>query len=534
MAEAAELPLDSGRRTLPTRRKLTIATVALVVVVAFVQFGFLRHHSLRNNEFITLRVIGLPYREIIQERPTRNHLPGYFLALKAWTEVFGTSEVALRLPSAVAVFAGVVVVWRLAARLYGARAGLLALGLCGLNQIHAQMGTDARMYSFLFFGSALALWAFVLYVETGRRRYAVVLALAGLATLGMHLLHLFVIAGVVIYTIVRRRALAGRVAGSLLSALAPVVLWLPLIVYWASVEDKLGADHPWRSFYAMRAVRQMAIVSLGEFGPDGGARVELGGALFLLVYAGVTVAVWRRWRHWRRGAGGGAARAVPAGSCEATRYIGLLWLFVFLPLIGIPLGGLRASRQLVKSWRYYVTAAAAAPLLLTAGWVLLRCAGRRRIAAIFAAVCGVVVLVNLASFLASPGCGVREIVLHIGAHYRGGDIVVTSRRYARSRAFPYYGVLDGLPIERPRGLNKPERLFQWLCGQCAGARRLWMVFYGDDPDEPPIAGVLARHPSVFVPAGHAVALGQTAAQLYQLTLPPNSGHAPWRPLEAPQ
>ena len=72
------------------------ATVLLWVAILLVHLGLLDHHSLRNKEFITLRVIEQGYTELVSERLSRSHLPGYFAALKAWTQVAGTSDVALR------------------------------------------------------------------------------------------------------------------------------------------------------------------------------------------------------------------------------------------------------------------------------------------------------------------------------------------------------------------------------------------------------------------------------------------------------
>jgi hypothetical protein len=319
-------------------------------------------------------------------------------------------------------------------------------------------------------------------------------------TLGVQMLHAFVALPMVGYALARRRALRGRVAAPVAAALLPFLIWFPVMAYLARVEDKIGPRHPWRPFFAGQAVRQVAIIFHGDTEYSG--RAEQGvGALLLTVCTVVVALPGRRWR--RRG-----------------HYLGFLALLVLVPLVGIPLLGLRSTKQMVNSWRYYVTAAAAAPLLLTAGYLLLWRSGRRRWAVAYAAASVLVVLANLVAFLASPGTGVREIVRYIGARWQPGDVVATSRAEARSRAFPYYGALEHLPRQPGEELETPADLYAWLAEQCAGAKRLWLVFYSGDRKHSEMADAVRGHADAFAPVGKRHAVGETAVQLYEVHLPP--------------
>ena len=298
-------------------RRMALATGALLVLVAFAQFGFLTRHSLRNNDFITTRVIRLSYAGICEERPRLNHMPGYFLALKAWTSVAGKSEAALRFPSALASFLGILLVWRVATRLHGPSWGLLALAIAGLNQAHALLGTDVRMYSWVFLGAALSTWAFLLYLDTGRLRYAVVMALAGAFTLAVQTLYTFIALPIVVYVLVRRRALRGRVVGSVAAALIPFLLLLPVLLYLTRVESKIGRQHAWRPFRAATAARQMADVFLGDDRYCGNAVKSLG-ALWLAIGAGCLAAPCFR----RRPPGNSGCHAqAPAWACSGGTFV---------------------------------------------------------------------------------------------------------------------------------------------------------------------------------------------------------------------
>lgn len=110
--------------------------IAFVVIALFVVFylWLLNEDSLRNNELITLNTIKLDYVEAWFQRLKRNHMPLYFVFLKFWTEIFGTSQFALRLPSAIFGLCGVVTVWMLAKEYFKPLPAIAVLVLVGLNQ----------------------------------------------------------------------------------------------------------------------------------------------------------------------------------------------------------------------------------------------------------------------------------------------------------------------------------------------------------------------------------------------------------------
>ena len=75
--------------------------------------------------------------------------PLHFLLLKLWTEVFGTSEVAARLPSALASAASVPLLYALGRRLGGTRVGLVAAGVLAVTPMQIFYAHEARAYAFL-------------------------------------------------------------------------------------------------------------------------------------------------------------------------------------------------------------------------------------------------------------------------------------------------------------------------------------------------------------------------------------------------
>src|SRR5208283_2139022 len=83
--------------------------------------------------------------------------PGYHMLMRVLGRLFGYSEVATRLPSALAMIAGLLLTFDCARRLTDGLHGLIALSLltCSLLPYY---GYETRPYALYFMFSALALW----------------------------------------------------------------------------------------------------------------------------------------------------------------------------------------------------------------------------------------------------------------------------------------------------------------------------------------------------------------------------------------
>ena len=98
------------------------------------------------------------------------HPPTYFLALLAWTKVFGASLVSLRMPSALLGALSVLLTFRVARREARAPIALLAAALLALNGHHLYWSQMARMYvPAAFLALASTLFYLRLHERGGRR-----------------------------------------------------------------------------------------------------------------------------------------------------------------------------------------------------------------------------------------------------------------------------------------------------------------------------------------------------------------------------
>lgn len=87
-----------------------------------------------------------------------NHPPAYYAGMWLWTAVAGTSLVALRLPSALAGAAAVVLLFGVVRRRDGSATALTAAALLALHGHHVFWSQQARMWVFLAALGLLSLW----------------------------------------------------------------------------------------------------------------------------------------------------------------------------------------------------------------------------------------------------------------------------------------------------------------------------------------------------------------------------------------
>ena len=96
------------------------------------------------------------------------HPPLYYLVLKVWSYVFGTSEIALRFPSIVFGILTIYTVYLLGKELFSKKVGLMAGVLLATSGLHIYYSQEARMYSLVAFLVTLSIFSFVKIINRGR------------------------------------------------------------------------------------------------------------------------------------------------------------------------------------------------------------------------------------------------------------------------------------------------------------------------------------------------------------------------------
>ena len=179
-----------------------------------------------------------------------------------------------------------------------------------------------------------------------------------------------------------------------------------------------------------------------------------------------------------------------------------------------------AAQPLSLSWRYLVTAAPAAPLLLVAALRRLVEDGRVKLALGYGLALLAAIAASAGAYLLDPGVGMREVVAHLGGHHVAGEPVVASRLSPLRRAFNHYDARFGEPLV-PEGVEN-DALAGWAWQQGSEAGAFWLVHY----PSPGIARdrlrrAIEREGSGIVRDGEPFAYGECAIARYVLNRAPH-------------
>ncbi len=111
--------------------------------------------------------------EIARHAAADIHPPLYYVLLRGWTQLFGTSEIALRSLSAVGGVAVVLLTWAIARALWGNVTALVSGTLLALHPFLVYYAQEVRMYIFTALWAALAAYAVCrIVLREGRARAA--------------------------------------------------------------------------------------------------------------------------------------------------------------------------------------------------------------------------------------------------------------------------------------------------------------------------------------------------------------------------
>jgi mannosyltransferase len=282
--------------------------------------------------------------------------PGYHLLMRIVGKAFGHGEVAMRLPSALAMVAGLLVTFDCARRLTDGLHGLIALSVLTCSFL-PYYGYEARPYAFYFLLSALAFW---IWTCTRDDSNGAALAFGTVLALAISM-HYYAVSNIVPYALWEtfrwrpgKRPSRKLVAG-VLGVGVPTAVLLPLSMAFSRQFSVGFWAHP--SFYQLR-------LAFFEMFPDGP---------FLLVLAMIWIVVARPRQ--------GETVIEPTPPAES-----LGWFFLFIPLAGFVVAELKTNAFLMRYfigalpgiavafacllWRHFHNdrRASVGILLLLAGW----------------------------------------------------------------------------------------------------------------------------------------------------------------------
>lgn len=241
----------------PVERNSKVSRLVLAALVLIIAAGAaLRVHKLGSesvwlDEAFTIKLSQYTPAGIIEETAKDVHPPLYYFALHYWMKLFGDTEAGARLLSALFGVLAIVIIYKMAARLFGRATALAASALLALSRFHLEFSQEARMYTLLVLLALGSMYFFVRLVE-GRGRLAFPLYVAASALMMYTQVYsVFVIAAQNLFVLVllfASRETFGRVVRRwILAQITLAVLFLP----WLSVLAQ-QVSHVQRGFWIPR------------------------------------------------------------------------------------------------------------------------------------------------------------------------------------------------------------------------------------------------------------------------------------------
>lgn len=136
------------------------------------------NQSLWLDEATTALVARMPLADIFTKfLPGDFHPPFYYLLMKGWVGVFGSSEISLRIPSVIFGVATVYFVYLVAKKLFDEKTAVVASALAATSGLLIYYSQEARMYALAAF---LVSTLFYLFLEKKWILFSVILTFLGM------------------------------------------------------------------------------------------------------------------------------------------------------------------------------------------------------------------------------------------------------------------------------------------------------------------------------------------------------------------
>jgi uncharacterized membrane protein len=171
MHNIGELLRRACRRVGSYRHIDSIGVVAAMMAYAALVLSHISTWSIWFDEAFTAYLVRFNYIDIARYTATDVHPPLYYWVVKAWTSVWGTSELAFRSLSMVFGITAIGVGFILIRKLFGKRAAVLGAWLMALSPMLIRYGEEARMYTMVAVIVFAATYVLVRATETNARKY---------------------------------------------------------------------------------------------------------------------------------------------------------------------------------------------------------------------------------------------------------------------------------------------------------------------------------------------------------------------------
>lgn len=248
----------------------------------------LGYQSEWNDEALSVDIAKSTFAQIVTNQFHSRHPPGYYLLLHYWQAIFGDTDFALRLLSAIAGILGIVVIYWLGKELFGQNTGLWAAAITAIMPYHVFYSQEIRSYSWLFLLTVIMMLGQVKIWSEGDSRLRPVhwwLIYAVAAVLGLYTHYLFplTLGAVGLHFIIRRWRVEDGPDWKTFFAVHGIIgiLYLPMFL-WAIKEA--GGTPYWLKETSLAEFLSMPLtLTIGQFLTFAPTMVAYGIILVLLI-----------------------------------------------------------------------------------------------------------------------------------------------------------------------------------------------------------------------------------------------------------
>lgn len=486
-------------------------TILFICLVAFIPVHLIGmgQHGFWGDETITASVSLLPLNKLIANRLHAGHFPTYFMLIKLWGNIFGTSEASLRFPSLLFMTAAFGGLWQFSRKYLAASpaAALLFLVLFFFNPTVFRLSQEARMYGPLVCTTFFCTYFYLRFLEQNKT-YPLLLCIAFMMlSLSLHAQAFILLAAQLLYLLILYRRLLIKYAAALS---LPLLLF---IIVWQSGASTYNVDHLPPGFLPHAALSVLARAGMFAAGetdayifrmPPWSDFLSLANGIFLSFLASCLFWFKRNNLHSE------APDDHVKNRKMALSYAFFLLAFYFTLMVVLGVLNLRAAHRVryfitVYPFIFIIVAFGAVYLgeLLQSFWVSLQSllrnltnGGKARsptrsdhtpyIVSRVLAGCIILVFTFLYTHALSlqlhwQGPGYKEVILLLKDNYTDGDPLISCCMPNMHYGLQYYGAYDDLKIRRlhlPR-LKSVSFTKTRIINFAGGSDRVWFLFYRD-------------------------------------------------------
>jgi 4-amino-4-deoxy-L-arabinose transferase-like glycosyltransferase len=173
------------------------------------------------------------------------HPPLYALVIWGWIQLFGDSEIAVRLPSLLCGVASVAVTFALARRWFGAPIAFLSAGLVALSPAHIWYSHENKTNMLLVFLTVSSVWAVDRAWTSNRGAHWLLFITLTALALWTNAFALWVVVAVLLWVWagVAQRRWRDRLPGAVAASVVLACAYLPLVLSAASHFDSLRRSY---------------------------------------------------------------------------------------------------------------------------------------------------------------------------------------------------------------------------------------------------------------------------------------------------